>query len=311
MAGLALTLGALTLLYSLAARAAVGDDLALWRVYESSFAAAKYIDLTHAFAPGQPMGTGFAQLTVGAARSAITLPGIITKGDSFSYEKQGVGITAYTLPTDQIGTQLDPPAHWSATGATISELPPTFAVRPLVVINVAPKVAKDAGYEATRVDVDGWERQHGRIPQGAVVMFRSDWSKGWDDPQRFTQRPFPGVGLPVLQFLHLERGILLHGHEPLDTDASEDFKAEAWLLRHHFAQAEGVMNLDQVPEAGALILIGYAKPEGGTGGLARYIAVAPASWRHGVTIAQAPGAPLPEYAVPLRRDATGVLRRTK
>ena len=308
---LAATLGVVTLSYTLPGSAAQGDDLALWRVYESSFASAKYIDLTHAFAPGQPMGTGFEQLTVGAARSAVTIPGIITKGDAFSYEKQGVGITAYSLPTDQIGTQLDPPAHWSATGATISELPPTFAVRPLVVINVAPKVTKDAGYEATRMDVDSWERQHGRIPKGSVVMFRSDWSKRWNDPQRFTQRPFPGVGLAVLQFLHLERGILFHGHEPLDTDASADFKAESWLLRHHFTQAEGVMNLDQVPQAGALILIGYAKPEGGTGGLARYIAVAPASWPHGVTIAQAPGAPLPEYPTPLRRDATGVLRRTK
>jgi kynurenine formamidase len=239
----------------------------------------------------------------------VSIPSIIAKGEAFSYEKHGVGVTAYTLPTDQIGTQLDPPAHWSANGATISELPATFAVRPLVVINVAPQVAKNAGYEATRADVESWERQHGRVPKGAVVMFRSDWSKRWNETQRFTQKPFPGVSLAALQFLHLERGILFHGHEPLDTDASEDFKAESWLLRHHYTQAEGVMNLDQVPEAGALILIGYAKPEGGTGGLARYIAVAPASWPHGVTIQQAPGAPLPEYSVPLRRDADGVLRR--
>ena len=292
-----------------AAGATAGDDLALWRVYDSTFASAKYIDLTHAFAPRQPMGIGFDRIEVGAARSTVSIPGIIAKGDPFSYEKQGVGITAYTLPTDQIGTQLDPPAYWTATGATISELPATFAVRPLVVINIAPKVAKDAGYEATRADIDAWEREHGRIAKGSVVMFRSDWSKHWNEPQRFTQKPFPGVSLPVLQFLHLERAILFHGHEPLDTDMSDDFKGESWLLRHHYTQAEGVMNLDQVPEAGALILIGYAKPEGGTGGLARYIAVAPASWPHGVTIEQAPGAPLPEYSVPLRRDSDGVLRR--
>jgi len=301
----AMTLG----LVATTARAVAGDDLALWRVYDSTFASARYIDLTHAFSPRQPMGIGFDPIKVGAAQSAVSIPGIIAKGDAFSYEKQGVGITAYTLPTDQIGTQLDPPAHWTAAGATISELPATYAVRPLVVINIAPKVAKDAGYEATRADIDAWEREHGRIPKGSVVMFRSDWSKHWNEPQRFTQKPFPGVSLPVLQFLHLERAILFHGHEPLDTDMSDDFKGESWLLRHHYTQAEGVMNLDQVPEAGALILIGYAKPEGGTGGLARYIAVAPASWPHGVTIEQAPGAPLPEYSVPLRRDSDGVLRR--
>jgi kynurenine formamidase len=153
-----MTLGVAAMMSGVAAQAAAGDDLALWRVYDSTFASAKYIDLTHAFSPRQPMGVGFDRIKVEAARSAVSLPGIIAKGEPFSYEKQGVGITAYTLPTDQIGTQLDPPAHWTAAGATISELPATYAVRPLVVINIAPQVAKHAGYEATRADIDTWER---------------------------------------------------------------------------------------------------------------------------------------------------------
>lgn len=66
-------------------------------------------------------------------------------------------------------------------------------------------------------------------------------------------------------------------------------------------------NLDQVPEAGALIAIGFAKPQGGTGGYARYIAIAPKEWPHGVAISEAPGAPLPKQPYPLRRNAEGVL----
>jgi kynurenine formamidase len=285
------------------------DDLALWRLYQSGFASAKYIDLTHAFAPGQPVGVGFGQMKVHAARAAVTIAGLIDQGEPFSYEKHGAGITEYDFPTDQVGTQLDPPAHMGAHGASISELPPTFAVRPLVVINLADKVLANPGYSATVADVTAWETAHGRIPRGAVVMFRTDWSKKWSDPARFTARPFPGVSLAALQFLHLQRHILFHGHEPLDTDATPDFAAESWLLHHNFAQAEGVTNLDLVPEAGALISIGFAKPEGGTGGFARYIAIVPASWQHGVTIREAPGAPLPVYPVPLKRQADGVLRR--
>ena len=281
----------------------------LWRIYHDSFEGAKYIDLTHAFAPGEPSGTGFADLVVGPARAAVAIPGLIAQGEPFTYEKQGAGITAYVLPTDQVGTQLDPPAHWGANAASISELPPTFALRPLVVIDVSAKVAADPGYAATVEDIHRWESHHGRIPAGSVVMFRSDWSKKWHDVARFTQRPFPGVTLPALQFLHLQRHILFHGHEPLDTDMTPDFQAEAWLMHHNFTQAEGVANLDQVPEAGALIVIGYAKPEGGTGGLARYIAIAPPTWPHGVTLKEAPGAPLLVYAKPLRRSADGVLRR--
>jgi kynurenine formamidase len=51
----------------------------------------------------------------------------------------GVAITAYELPMDHIGTQFGPPAHENDHGATISDIPPTVALRPLVVVNVAPK----------------------------------------------------------------------------------------------------------------------------------------------------------------------------
>jgi kynurenine formamidase len=170
-------------------------------------------------------------------------------------------------------------------------------------------VAKDPGYQASVDDVKDWERRHGRIPAGSVVMFRSDWSKKWNDAKRFTAQPFPGVSLAALKYLHLERRILMHGHEPLDTDnTAPEFIAEKWLLQHNFAQAEGVANLDQVPEAGALVTIGFAKFEGGSGGFARYVAIAPAGWRFGVTISQQSGAPLPAHKHALRRGADGVLR---
>ena len=279
-----------------------------WPAYEASFAHAKYIDLTHAFAPGDPRWPGFGPLSVSAARAAIDVPGFIGKGEPFGYARHGAGITAYQLPTDQVGTQLDPPAHGNPLGATISDFPATMAVRPLVVIDLSAATRADPGYVASVADILAWERRHGRIPAGSVVMFRTDWSKRWSDSERFTRRPFPGISLDALKLLHIDRHILFHGHEPLDTDATDDFVAERWLLGHDFAQAEGVANLDQVPEAGALISIGFARPEGGTGGLARFIAIAPPSWPYGTTIAAAPGAPLPRQLAPLVRGPDGVLR---
>ena len=280
----------------------------LWAMYDRDLAGAKYIDLTHAFAPGDPTGSGFGAITIGPARAAIDLPGFIAKGEPFGYAKQGAGITAYVLPTDQIGTQLDPPAHGNPLGATISDLPATMTLRPLVVIDLSAKTGADPGYVATPADITDWERRHGAVPAGSVVMFRTDWSKRWGDPARFTAKPFPGIALDTLKLLHLQRHILFHGHEPLDTDMTDELVAERWLLAHDFAQAEGVANLDRVPEAGALIAIGFAKPKGGTGGLARFVAIAPADWRYGTTIAEAPGAPLPRQPAPLERGADGVLR---
>ena len=73
---------------------------------------------------------------------------------------------------------------------------------------------------------------------------------------------------------------------------------------------EGMKNLDKVPEVGALIIIGFAKPEGGTGGYARYIAVCPPDWKYGKSIEELPGSPLPKQPYPNKRDENGVLKPT-
>ncbi|MAM74922.1 cyclase family protein [uncultured Tistrella sp.] len=291
-----------------ASGSALAGEGSLWKVYDESLKSAKYIDLTHAFAPVQPVWPGFSNAAFRPAVAGQDIPGYVAKGEEFTYDKHGFVASAYDLTTDQYGTQLDPPSHWNPLGATISDLPPTYAVRPLVVIDISGKVAADEGYHLQIADIEAWEAKHGRIPEGSVVFVRSDWYKKWSDTARFNQKPFPGVGLDALKFLHLERKILFHGHEPLDTDTTPTLEGEHWLLHNDFVQAEGVANLDKVPEAGALVTIGFAKPEGGSGGFARYVAIAPADWPEGVTIAEAPGAPLPRQPAPLVRDQNGVFR---
>ena len=258
----------------------------LWRVYDQSLKGAKYIDLTHTLTPSIPVWKGFAP-----AKFAPTI-NPETK-QPYTYEKDGFEATHYDLPTDQFGTQLDPPAHWAPEFPAIDELPATYAVRPLAVISIVDQVAKDPGYHLRRSDIESWEKRNGKIPAGSVVMVRSDWSKRWPDPALASQTVFPGVSLEALQFLHEERHILFHGHEPLDTDTTPTLEGEAWLMHNGYAQAEGVANLDKVPEKGCLITIGYPKFAGGLGGYARYIAICPADWKYGVSVGEVAEAPLP------------------
>ena len=288
----------------------LAEEQSLWPLYDSALKSAKYIDLTHAFEPVQPVWPGFGNAKFKPAVAGKDIEGYVKAGDEFTYEKHGFVASSYELTTDQYGTQLDPPSHWNPRGATISDLPPTFAVRPLVVIDISGKVASDNGYHLQVADIDAWEQKHGTIPEGSVVFVRSDWYKKWADAERFNAKPFPGVSLDALKFLHLQRKILFHGHEPLDTDTTPTLEGEHWLMHNNFAQAEGVANLDKVPEASALVTIGYAKPLGGSGGYARYVAIAPAGSAEGVTIEDAPGAPLPQQSAPLKRDANGVFRPT-
>ena len=305
-----LTVVLFALPFTFAPAGAQSSDTQLWDIYNNVFKKAKYVDLTHAFSPTIPVWPGFGNAKFKAGVAGQEIKGYCTLGEPFDYKKHGFITTAYDLVTDQYGTQLDPPAHFYPYGATISDLPATYAIRPLVVIDIHKQVQEDPGYHATLADIKAWETRHGRIPAGSVVAVRSDWYKKWDDPARFPNAPFPGVKLDALQFLHMERQILFHGHEPLDTDTTPNMDGETWLLTHNFCQAEGMKNLDKVPEAGALIVIGFAKPEGGTGGYARYIAICPPDWKFGKSVEELPGAPLPKQPYPNKRDKNGVLRPT-
>lgn len=267
----------------------------LWRIYRQELARAKYVDLTHTITPKIPVWAGFAKSTFGPAVDPKS-------GKPWSYKNDGFEATHYDLGTDQLGTQLDPPAHWNPDYPAIDELPPTFAVRPLVVIPIQDKVARDPGYHLTVDDVLAWETKYGRIPAGSVVFIRSDWSRTWPDPALATKTPIPGIKLEAIKFLHEQRHILFHGHEPLDADSTPTMESERWLLTHGYTQAEAVANLDQVPEAGALVAIGYPKFKGGTGGYARFIAICPPDWKYGVSVGEVPESPLAKQPRPLHWD---------
>jgi kynurenine formamidase len=285
--------------------AAEGDGL--WRVYEQTLKGAKYVDLTHTITPNIPVWSGFAESRFAPAKAGADIEGYVAKGEAYSYDKHGFEATEYALKTDQLGTQLDPPAHWAPEYPAIDELPATYAIRPLVIISIVEQVKTNPNYALQVADIEAWEEKHGRIPEGSVVFVRSDWSKAWPDPELAAMKEFPGVGLAALKFLHEQRKILFHGHEPLDTDSTPNLEGEHWLMHHGYAQAEGVANLDKVPETGALVIIGYPKFGGGLGGYARYVAVCPPDWPHGATVGPQ-DAPLPKSEKVLHFDEAAGMR---
>ena len=134
----------------------------LHAVFETHLASAKFIDLTHPIAPGMPLWAAFDKeaLTFGpaiASGDGGMGDSFVSKGDPFTYGLQGFISSSYTIPTDQIGTQLDPPAHWNEFGATITDIPPTVSLCPLVVVDITAQVAAEPRYHAQVSDVEAWE----------------------------------------------------------------------------------------------------------------------------------------------------------
>ena len=98
-------------------------------------------------------------------------------------------------------------------------------------------------------DVRAWEAEHGKVPAGAFVAMRTDWSKRWPSETAMENRDakgvahYPGWSLPVLQYLYLERQVVATGHETTDTDPGThasrgDYSLESWILHHGHYQIE-------------------------------------------------------------------------
>ena len=83
-----------------------------------------------------------------------------------------------------------------------------------------------------------------------------------------------------MKFLYEERKITALGHETTDTDpglatSKEDYSLESYILSTNHYQIELLTNLDQVPESGALVIVSFPKPRGGSGFPARVFAILP------------------------------------
>ncbi len=230
----------------------------------------RFVDLTHAFGPGIPHWKGFGDEQVRTI---------------YTYDKAGFLAQQFTH-VGQWGTHIDPPAHFHAGLRTVDQIRPDEMLLRLVVLDIHARVAKDPDTCVTMDDVRAWEKRHGPIPVGAFVALRTDWSRRWPDQSAMLNADakgtfhYPGWSKPVLQYLYETRHITASGHETTDTDPGsatthDDYGLESYLLGLDHYQIELLANLDQVPEAGALVMVSFPKPINGSGFPARVIAILP------------------------------------
>jgi kynurenine formamidase len=264
----------IALAYAAFAARGQGQD-SLWQI-QKILVSKKYVDLTHVFEPGIPRWPGFPD----EIRKTI-----------YWYDKRvdtmGAGFFSeiYTH-VGQWGTHVDPPAHFIKGLRTVDQIDLKEMILPLVVVDVHEDAAKNPDYTLSVERVKKWETNHGRIPAGAFVAMRTDWSKRWPDAAKMQNKDakgishYPGWSLPALKYLYEECKITASGHEMTDTDpglatTKEDYSLETYILSTNHYQIELLTNLDQVPEYGAIVVVSFPKPKGGSGFPARVFAILP------------------------------------
>lgn len=195
----------------------------------------------------------------------------------FNFAEHGFNLLNLTT-NEHTGTHIDAPLHFSADGLSVDEIPVSDLVAPLCVIDIAARAAEDADTTVTPDDIAAWIAAHGDIPDGACVAMHSGWGSKVSGPgyRNFDgeAQHYPGFHVEATQML-LETGARSIAVDTLSLDhgISADFATHyAWLPEGRFG-IENLAGLDQVPAAGATLMIGAPKHRGGTGGPARIFAM--------------------------------------
>ncbi len=190
---------------------------------------------------------------------------------------------------EHTGTHFDAPIHW-ITGKDLPNnatdtIPPRKFIGPACVIDVTADVEKDEDFLLSIERVEAWEKQHEHIPAGAWVLLRTGWSK------RTTREAFlnvkadgahsPGFHQTCSQWLIKERDVLGVGVETVGTDAGKAGTFDPAFPNHTFMHGAGkfgltsLINLDQLPPTGTVLIVAPLKIVNGSGSPVRAIAIAP------------------------------------
>jgi len=183
------------------------------------------------------------------------------------------------------GTHLDAPIHFAAGHHTTDQIPLDQLVGPAVVIDVSAKAAASPDYRFEPADITGWEKEHGQIPAGTIVLVRTGWGSRWPDrlkylgtsktgPEAVPELHFPGID-PEAARLFVERKVDAVGIDTpsIDYGQSKTFDTHQILFAANIPGFENVAHLDQLPDTGAFVIALPMKIKGGSGGPLRIVAV--------------------------------------
>jgi kynurenine formamidase len=191
---------------------------------------------------------------------------------------------------EHTGTHFDAPVHW-ITGKdypnnATHDIPVRKFIGPACVIDVAERTRKNPDFLLTTELVEEWEARFGRIPPGAWVLIRTDWSKRTGAEQFLNIKEdgphTPGIHPLCVPFLARERDILGVGVETVGTDAGQAATFEPMFpcrtIMHgsnRFGLAS-LTNLDKLPATGAVVIAPPLKIVKGSGSPLRVLALVPA-----------------------------------
>ncbi|GII26584.1 cyclase family protein [Planotetraspora mira] len=187
---------------------------------------------------------------------------------------------------EHVGTHFDAPNHWvtARDGEDISQVAVSKLIAPAVVLDFVAEARRDPDFLLEIDHVKQWEDEHGPLPDGGWLLYRTGWDVRAHDQAEFlnadeTGPHTPGISVQCARYLAEETPIAGLGVETVGTDAGAAHSFDPAFPCHSFLLGAGkygltqLRNLDRLPPTGAVVIAGPLPIVGGSGSPTRVLAL--------------------------------------
>jgi kynurenine formamidase len=214
--------------------------------------------------------------------------------EPFSLQKDFEGVTekgfyysAYKYSAaEHGGTHIDAPVHFSRGRHSVDQIPLDQLMGSGIVVDVTKQCESNSDYQVTTKDFLDWEKKHGRIRAGSILLLRTGFGRFYPDRKKYLGTEgrgaeavaglhFPGLHPDAARWITANRSIKAIGLDTASIDYGQStlFESHRILFDRNIPAFENVANLDRLPPRGFSVVALPMKIKGGSGGPLRIIAI--------------------------------------
>jgi kynurenine formamidase len=207
-------------------------------------------------------------LTLTISENIPTFPG--SPAPSFvqweNIKDDGYNLELLFLST-HTGTHLDAPYHFLEKGVKIHEI----NVKRLVCNTVLIKLRKKNGETIKKIDIEKFEKKHGKIEGSSSVLFWTGWQKNLLRGFYFIKNP--GLSVSAANYLASKKINLVGIDAPsVDLGSDSNFPVHHILAKNNILIVENLANLDKINSSKFHLVIAPLKLKNATGSPIRALA---------------------------------------
>lgn len=189
---------------------------------------------------------------------------------------------------EHVGTHFDAPVHWvtGRDGQDAAGVPADRLVGPGAVVDKSAEAAGDPDFLLEVEHLRGWQEEHGPLPDGGWLLYRTGWDARAGDAEAFLNADeegphTPGISVECARWLAKEAPVVGVGVETVGTDAGAagafdpPFPVHAFLLGANKYGVTQLRNLARLPATGSIVVVAPLPIEGGSGSPCRVLALVP------------------------------------